>query len=207
MKKVTSLFAVLAIVFSVSIASAAESNVDIKGGIAYPDAPSKIGFDSGLSLNFGLDKYFAIGLETGFQWVKWEQTAGTTTMGNLPLSQNLNSNVYSVPLLLNARIRFAQMKQDFGVTPYIAAGAGYSWTFADINGNNETFQGFTWQTMAGAAFKFAEDSDIEFIVEAGYRGTNITTEIETFEYTLNMSGFIGHIGVRFPLGGGDDSGF
>jgi len=208
MKKLSSLLVIITILISVSILNAAESNIDLKGGIAYPDAPNKVGFDSAVSFNLGLDKYFALGLETGFQWVKWEESNGTTQLGNLVLTQNLNSNVYSVPLLLNARVRFAQLKEDYGMAPYLAAGAGYSWTFADLNGNSETFHGFTWQTMIGTSIQFADDSNIELIVEAGYRGTDITSTISGTEYTLDMSGFVAHIGVRFPFGGEDDnSGF
>ncbi|MCP4137839.1 MAG: porin family protein [bacterium] len=208
MKKFTTVLASLALLFmasSVFAFGAAESNIDLKAGIAYPasgdNSPGKVGFDSALSLNIGLDKYFALGVESGFGWLSWKNSVGTDPFSTVTLSQVTTTNAYTVPALLNARVRFDQ-RDMYGIMPYIAVGAGYSWTFFSRDSGTRTFHGFTWQAMAGCAFRIGEDSNMEILAEAGYRGAAVT---DSGSYELDMSGLIAHVGVRFPLGGGDSS--
>jgi hypothetical protein len=48
----------------------------------------------------------------------------------------------------------------------------------------------------------AEANGMKLFLEAGWRGTQIEDEINGKNYELNMSGFLAHLGVSFPLGGG-----
>ena len=196
MKKI--IFSIITMFFIASATAlfAQDSNITVKAGAAYPDAPEKVGFDSAVAFNLGVDKYFTLGAETGFGWVKWKESGNSTDLGNLNITSVEKTNLYSMPLLAVATLRLADMMENYGVMPYITGGAGYSWTWFRNPDAKETFHGFTWQVMGGAAFRLGSDSDLQFIVEAGYRAAAIENS-DNFE--LDMSGFVGRAGVSFPL--------
>lgn len=197
MKKIiSSIIMVLFVAFSTSL-FAQDSNITVKAGIAYPDAPDKIGFDSAVGFNYGVDKYFTLGLETGFGWVKWKEKGASSKIGSVTIDNVDKTNLYTLPLLATGTVRLADMMENYGVMPFVTGGVGYSWTWFDISGlSSKTFHGFTWQVMGGVAIKLGSDSDIQFIAEAGYRGAEVEN---SKNYELNMSGFIGRAGVSFPL--------
>lgn len=203
MKKIITIVSSIMLLISASFIYAAESNFDIKAGISYPSGPEKVGLDSSISFNIGLDKFFALGIEGGFNWVSWEETSGSIEYGPVPLTQTEKINAYSLPVLLNARLRY-DIRDQYGILPFIAAGAGYSWTFFRMTDSNRDFSGFTWQVMGGIAFRLGEGSNMELLIEAGYRGAKVSDEND---YELNMSGFVAHAGVRFPIFGGGGSDF
>jgi hypothetical protein len=173
------------------------SSIDLKFGAAYPDAPSKVGFDSAIAVNFGLDKYFNLGVEGGFGWIKWEDKAFAEKIGGMALPKVEKANLYSFPLLAVAQVRFADVESDYGFLPFLAGGAGYSWTIYDHPDVSETFSGFTWQVSAGTVFSPGEGSGMKVMLEIGYRGADIENEDS---YQLDMSGVFGRLGVSFPLG-------
>lgn len=196
---IRTIITVLLVGFSTSL-FAQESNLDFKVGIAYPDAPDKVGLDTAIAFNLGLDKYFTIGAETGFGWIKWEDKDAAEMMGEITLAQVEKANAYSLPLLATATIRFADVMSSYGFMPYISGGAGYSWTWYDHPEFEDTFHGFTWQVTGGIIFKPGEGSAINVIIDAGYRGAGIEN---SDSYELDMSGFIARIGVSFPMGSTD----
>jgi len=197
MKKLMSSIITVTFLIAATALYAQDSNVTIKGGASYPDAPDKVGFDSAVAFNLGVDKYFTLGVESGFGWIKWKETGNSSTIDGVTFNDVNNTNLYSLPLLATATIRLADMMDTYGVMPYITGGAGYSWTwFRHDELENKTFRGFTWQVMAGAAFKLGSDSDLQFIIEAGYRGAPVQNS-DNLE--LDMSGFAARAGVSFPL--------
>lgn len=197
MKKITCSIIMMALITFSTALFAQDSNITVKAGIAYPDAPDKIGFDSAIGFNYGVDKYFTLGIETGFGWVKWKQKGASQTIGSVALTNVDKTNLYSLPLLATATVRLSDMMENYGVMPFITGGVGYSWTWFDTEEiQNKTFHGFTWQAMGGVAIKLGYDSDIQFIIEAGYRGAEIENS-KNFE--LNMSGFVARAGVSIPL--------
>jgi outer membrane protein W len=196
MKKLMSSIITIAFIVAATAIYAQDSNFTVKAGAAYPDAPDKVGFDSAAAFNLGVDKYFTLGVESGFGWVKWKESGNSTDLGNLNVTSVEKTNLYSVPLLATATVRLADMMENYGVMPYITGGAGYSWTWFRHPDFKETFHGFTWQVMGGAAFKLGSDSDLQFVLEAGYRGAAIENA-DSFE--LDMSGFAARAGVSFPL--------
>lgn len=175
---------------------AQQSSIDIKVGAGYPDAPSKVGFDSAIDLNLGLDKYFNLGLEAGFGWIKWEDKDAMVNYPNMGITEVQKANLYSFPLLAIASIRFADVESSYGFMPFISGGAGYSWTKYDHPDVSDTFRGFTWQVSAGSTFSPGEGSVMNVILEVGYRGADIEN---SDSYQLDMSGVFGRIGVSFPL--------
>jgi len=181
--------------FSVSV-FAINSTLHVKGGVQYPEAPDKAGLDSALTLNLGVDKYFTIGAETGFGRVKWEQKIGDKPFGPVPLTQNHDINLYTLPLLAVATVRLADMMDNYGFMPYATGAAGYSWTWYRETGNKDRFDGFTWQALAGVEIKLGADSNLSCLIEAGYRGTDLQ---DADDYELDMSGFVGRVGVSFPI--------
>jgi len=180
-----------AIVFSTAL-FAQSTTLHVKGGVQYPSDPDKAGFDSAVTLNLGLDKYFTLGAESGFGWLKWRATTGTWKMG----SEIEKTNLYSLPLLAVATVRLADMMESYGFMPYATAGAGYSWTWYRHTEFKTRVDGFTWQAVGGVEIKFGADSELAFVVEAGYRGATIDN---SKNQELDMSGFIGRIGVSIPL--------
>jgi hypothetical protein len=63
-------------------------------------------------------------------------------------------------------------------------------------GMKTKFDGFTWQVVGGLEIKFGADSGLAFIIEAGYRGAALEN---SDNWELDMSGFIGRVGVSIPL--------
>jgi hypothetical protein len=192
-RKILVTLAILA--FSVQV-FAINSTLHVKGGVQYPDAPDKAGFDSAATLNIGVDKYFTIGAESGFGWVKWKDKDSDIAAGYVNLSKVENTNLYTLPLLAVATIRLADMMETYGFMPYITGGAGYSWTWYRHPEFKDRFEGFTWQVIGGVEIKLGSDSNLSFLAEGGYRNAAVQN-YDDFE--LDMSGFIGRVGVSFPL--------
>ncbi|HNX24729.1 MAG TPA: outer membrane beta-barrel protein [Spirochaetota bacterium] len=181
--------------FSIS-AFAINSTLHVKGGVQYPDAPDKAGFDSAATLNIGVDKYFTLGAESGFGWVKWEDKDSDVAAGYVTLSKVDKTNAYTLPLLAVATVRLADMMETYGFMPYLTGGAGYSWTWYDNPEFSDRFEGFTWQVMGGVEIKIGADSNLSFLIEGGYRDAGVQN---SDDYELDMSGFIGRVGISFPL--------
>ena len=106
------------------------------------------------------------------------------------------TDTLTLPLMLNAIIHF-DLRKKYYIMPYVTAGAGYSWAFLFHPQQEKNFGGFTWQVMAGTAIQPRKDYFVEMTVEAGYRGSMLTTREE---YKLDLSGFVFRVGVRFSLG-------
>jgi len=185
----------ITLVFSTAL-FAQSTSVHIKGGVQYPSDPDKLGFDSALTFNLGLDKYFALGVESGFGMLQWKEKGNKVGFGGLSGAQVDKSNAYSLPLLAVATIRLADMMEDYGFMPYITGGAGYSWTWYRHPNFKDRFDGFTWQAVGGFEFKLGADSDLALVIEGGYRGAAVEN---SKNWELNMSGWIGRVGISIPL--------
>lgn len=185
----------LMMTFSVSL-FAINSTLHVKGGVQYPDAPDKAGFDSAATLNIGIDKYFTLGAETGFGWVQWKDETSDVAVAELSGAKVEKANLYTLPLLGVATIRLADMMENYGFMPYITGGAGYSWTWYRHPDYKDRFDGFTWQVVGGIEAKLGSDSNLSFLIEAGYRGAPVENS-DNIE--IDMSGFIGRVGISFPL--------
>lgn len=181
--------------FSVSV-FAINSNLNIKGGIQYPDAPGKTGFDSALTVNLGVDKYLTLGVESGFGWVQWKDETSEVAVAKVAGATIDETNLYTLPVLGVLTIRFADLMESAGVMPYITGGAGYSWTWYRNPDFKDRFEGFTWQALGGIVFKLGEDSGLSLLAEAGYRGAPVQNSDNV---EIDMSGFIGRIGLSFPI--------
>lgn len=191
-------------ILSLSVSVFAEnSTLHVKGGIQYPDATEKVGLDSAATLNIGVDRYFTVGLESGFGWVQWKDEnssiAPATTL--LAGAQVEKTNLYYLPLLAVATVRLADVMESSGVLPYITGGVGYSWTWYRNPDFKDRFQGLTYQAMVGAEFKLGESSALSLLVEAGYRGAPVENS-DNIE--IKMSGPVARIGISFPLEPSDD---
>jgi hypothetical protein len=205
MKKFTTLLAALTIIFSVSYLSAAETTLDIKTGIGIPKAASKVGSDTEILLNIGLDKYFTLGLMGGFNWVDMSKSTASGGGSGIAISTVEANNAYTVPVMAVFQIRFASVQEEYGFMPYVLGGAGYAWMFHSYTlgttAKSDIYKGFAWEALGGVAFKLADDSALSLFVEAGYRGDSLTNKGTSG--TADMSGFIAHAGVRISLGGNE----
>ncbi len=185
--------------FSVSV-FAINSTLDIKGGIQYPTDLEKTGFDSAATLNIGVDKYFTLGAESGFGWLKWKDKAGDVGLGDFTVQESTTNNLYTLPLLAIAKIRMADMMESNGFMPYVYGGIGYSWTWYNQPSKTYMFSGLTWQGMAGVEIKLGADSNLSFLIEGGYKGATLTNSKDfAKDVELDMSGYVGRVGVSFPI--------
>jgi opacity protein-like surface antigen len=207
MKKIKVFLASMAVLFAINGAYAIDSNLDFRLGVGYPYIVNQAAFDAGVNFDLGLDKYFALSFETGFNWVNMKTYKGVGSFTN-PTTVTF-SDAYSVPLLVNAKVRF-DLRESIGIMPYVMVGAGYGWTFHSTGAamasiKTDTYGGFTWQAVAGIAIKLGSDSNINLIFDVGYRGSLVYlyTSAVTNQYALDMSSIFAHIGVSFPLMAGN----
>ncbi|MCL1865431.1 MAG: porin family protein [Spirochaetes bacterium] len=190
----------ITLVFSTAL-FAQSTTLHIKGGVQYPKDPDKIGFDSALTFNLGLDKYFTLGAESGFGWLKWKDKNGEWASAHGGGAVVEKSNLYSLPLLAVATVRLADMMEDYGFMPYITGGAGYSWTWLRDPDFKTRFDGFTWQAVGGVEIKLGSDSNLALVIEAGYRGAAVEN---SNKQEFDMTGFIGRVGISIPLVSSND---
>ena len=203
MKRITTILASLTLLFAVSAASAQQANLGLGLGISYPSEPDSVAFDSSVFFDYSANKFFSIGIESGFGWVKKDLDTNDTAIGDITLTEAKTINYYSIPLLAVITISIPIGEYDSPLVPYISGGAGYSWTIYDGLEDSYTFSGFTWQVVAGFNYDLGyEANGMKIFVEAGWRGTQIEDEIEGTNYELDMSGVIARLGVSFALGGG-----
>lgn len=204
MKKIMFIVSTL-MIFTASTLFAQHANLGVKAGISYPKEPSTVGFDSALNIEAAINKFFAVGAEVGFNWVQKEKNDGDETFGDLQVSQTLTIDYYSLPIIAFAKL-YIPLGYNSPVTPYIAGGAGYSWTDYNTDDVSYTFQGFTWQVLGGALIDLGyEANGMGILVELGYRGTQVKRDFgsgsNSVEYELKMSGLIARLGVNFKIGG------
>jgi len=214
MKRTLIVLALLALAFSALPALAVERDIQGKLGTGYSSDPAKFGLDLNFQYNWVLDPYFAIGLDSGLYWIRWERKIGTEDLGGGggPYADvKADSNVYMLPVLADAQIRLPVLKDYIFVTPYATIGFGYSFMlltysqpdFTDSNTGQsyekerkyKFFTGLTWQLLAGAGYQF-KNSKVEFFAEAGYR----SAKLKSGDFELDMSGLVMRIGAKYPLG-------
>ncbi|MCU0844766.1 MAG: outer membrane beta-barrel protein [Spirochaetes bacterium] len=211
MKRMLVLLALLAMAFTAMPAFAVERDIQGKLGTGYSSDPDKFGLDLNFQYNWVLDPYFAIGLDSGLYWIRWDRKIGTKLSGMVDVDVKADSNVYMLPILADAQVRLPVLKDYIFVTPYATIGMGYSFmllTFSQpdftdsVTGKNyekervyKFFSGFTWQMLAGAGYQF-KNSKVEFFAEAGYR----SAKLKSGDLELDMSGLLIRIGAKYPLG-------
>ncbi len=198
------LFAILIIIlpgYALHAGEPAPSSFDIKLGFSYFNvghhSPEAAALDSSYAFNLGLDKYFSLGFETGLNWTRWDCYSPRAEKSGLePGDRKTAADALTLPLMLNAVVHY-DLRKDYFIMPYVAAGAGYSWSFFFHPDQDKNYGGFTWQVMAGTSIQPRKDYFAEMIVEAGYRGSSLTAREG---YKLDLSGFVFRAGVRFSLG-------
>lgn len=204
MKKILSFIAALglAFVFTVTEAGAQSVSAGFGLGASYPKAPDTVAFDSSVFVDFGINKYFALGIESGFGWIR-RSSGDKVDLDGVSLTLTKSSNFYSFPLLGTMTVYIPVGEYESAFTPYISGGAGYSWT--TLSGDmHETFHGFTWQAVLGVNFNLGSDANGMIVfLEGGYRGTMIEANINSKSYELDMSAPFIKLGLSFPLSSGD----
>lgn len=213
---------VTALTMSMGSLFAAESSIDMKVlGAGYVPEYEKTAYDMGLSYNMGIDRYFAIGLEPGFQWINYKEGTGQNiTVGGFTSEQKIERNAFVFPMLVNFRVRFP-MGGEWGgkpkFVPYFTVGAGWSYLDgtaktpqSDGTTNEENFyaNGFTYQATVGMAYNLGSamegtSSDLAIVAELGYRGADLEVNNSNGYKFDASSGFV-RIGIRYALGGGSD---
>jgi opacity protein-like surface antigen len=208
MKRICALI-ILCCALSMSAPAEAAVVTDVQGklGTAYAVGAERFGLDLSCQYFWEIDPFFALGGEAGFFWIKWNRTIGTRTVGASTVDVKADTNAYDLPFFVNAQLRLPNLRKVIYVMPYLTIGLGgsfmvmhysepdYSGTDYDGESITRFFGGFSWQVIAGAGFR-PEGSKIEFMAEAGYRGSKLKSQ----EIELNMSGVIIRAGVKYPFG-------
>lgn len=199
MKKLSFLLTSLLVFCLVSAAGAQQFNVGLGLGTERPKAPKQFGFDGKVFGEYAVNKYFAIGIETGFDLLKKDK-GKKVKVGDTELTTAEDTYFYTVPALLTLKLSFPVGEYSSPLKPYILGGFGYSWTHTNCTGNNETFSGLTYQALGGINYDLGYDAgNMNIFLEAGWRWTDIDASIERERLKLDMSGFLGRIGVSFPV--------
>ncbi len=200
MKKLSFLLSSIFLFCLISAAGAQQFNAGLGLGINTPDAPDQTGFNSKAFGEYAVNKYFAIGLETGFDMLKKDK-GKKVKVGDAELTTAEDTDFYTIPALLTLRLSFPVGEYNSPLKPYILGGLGYSWTRTNCTGKNETFNGLTYQALGGITYDLGYDAaNMNIFLEAGWRWTDIEASIERENLELDMSGFLARIGVSFPLG-------
>src|SRR5262245_61332473 len=111
------------------------SGIEIKGGVgSIKAAADKIGFDAAVGYAIKMERFFSIIPELGFNWINFDQCAGTTCqtvqIGGVTGTLTETRNHYTLPLMLNGRFNIPMGSDDVPVVqPFITVGAGYAWSF------------------------------------------------------------------------------
>ncbi len=211
MKRILIALTLLVMTFAAMPLFAVERDIQGKLGTGYSSDPAKFGLDLNFQYNWVLDPYFAIGLDSGLYWIRWDRKIGTKDSGGVDVDVKADSNVYMLPILADAQVRLPVLKDYIFVTPYATIGMGYSFmllTFSQpdfedsVSGKNydkeriyKFFSGLTWQIIGGAGYQF-KNSKVEFFAEAGYRNA----KLKSGDLELDMSGLVIRIGAKYPLG-------
>jgi len=198
MRKITGITAIFLLIFATNLyAGLKKSNVDVKAGISVPTDLNigNIAVDGMVAVNLGFDKYFALGIETGVNWVNMSKY--TAAQNNTAYSEGtyIADNGFTIPILISPRIRIPL--DDFQMfTLYIVPSIGWAWA---IHQGYNTYNGFVAQGIVGMAFGFSEDSFVKLTAELGYR----YALLKDGTAAVDMSGFVAHVGVRFDFAGDD----
>ena len=200
MKKIAFVLFAMLIISTSTNADAAQHDVTIKAGVIVPiimkeQSPKKVSLDWTFGFNIGIVKFFAVGFETGLNWVSWKSQTGDQRENGTNV-QKKEVDAFTMPFFVNFMIRFDK-RTEWGVMPYILPGIGYGFTFFLHPDSQETYHGFTWQILTGISITMGDINKIEIIVEFGYRGAQYKHKND---YELDMSGMVFHAGVRLPLG-------
>jgi len=203
MKKLILTFVSVAVFFAVS-ASAQGLNAGFGLGGSYPKAPDSFGFDSKVFVDAEINKFFALGLESGFGWIK-RSSGDDIDMGDAKVTLSESVNFYSIPALLRATVYIPISEYDSPLKPYVSGGAGYSWTIYSTSNSyfgkkNTTFHGFTWQALLGIDYNLGSNANnMSLFLECGYRGTMLEKKYKGATYELDMSGVFVKAGLAFPI--------
>lgn len=180
-----------------------------KIGTTYAYDLEKFGLNAGAYYYYRLDPYFAVGGSGEIFWVRWEKTLGTKA-GPVDTEVIEQTNAINLPLYLNASIRLPFLAEYIFVKPALNVGVGLSTMMLTYNQPAFTstdgkvyeedtifrmYAGFTWQVVTSFAYHPSEDSNIEFLLETGYRGN----KVQNGEEKIDMSGILLNAGVRFYL--------
>jgi hypothetical protein len=203
-KKLTYIIAVLPVIMLSTMSfAAAPSSIDGKIGAGYALDPGKWGLEMDLLYLKDLDPYFGIGIDPGFYWLNWQQKLGDiTTDSGVNASEVKETDAFMVPVFATAQLRMVFLQEMIGIEPYLNIGLGYSAMFLSYsNAKNKSkvdyYGGFSWQLVAGTVYTPKGATKIKFLVEAGYRSADVK---HGNNISIDMSGLIFNVGVRYPLG-------
>lgn len=206
MKKLQ-LVAVFALSALVSAPAFAAGGIEAKAGVAsVKTASDKAGFDAGLAYAIRLERFFAIVPELNFNWLNYDSAAGSASGGVLSGTATPSINLYTIPMLLNARLYIPMGADEVPVfQPYVTVGAGYgiaSWIYKTPNAPtlNETLGGLMYQATVGFALNLGmmsegSASSTSLIFEVGYRGGSLEKNLVKFDY----GGYVIRAGASFSM--------
>ncbi len=185
-----------------SAAQSAEIAPKVKFGAIIPLAPlvdtdtgfKNVSFDSSVGFDFQVEKYFAIGFESGLNCLFAKARTGDQRESSAASSAK-RTNVYTIPFLFEASARYDK-RDTWGIMLYITPGIGYGLSIYDHPDSREIYHGYAWQIMGGIAVHFKNMKALELLIEAGYRGTVLQ---DSDNHSLELAGMVFQAGLSFPL--------
>lgn len=218
--KMTVKMTVLALMLSAG--SIFANSFEVKVGSSNAVVADKWGFDAGIGLNFSVNEFFTVGVETGLQWITWDRKTGKTY--TLPSGQTaeekIDLDIYNIPVMFNPRFMMPMGGDGMGggaaFIPYLTVGVGYSAAMYSavypdslknayptiIKDTTETLSGLIVQPMLGVLIPIGgggdfggADTGMKIMVEVGYR----YNEVEKDAFKADMSGLIVRAGTNFAF--------
>ncbi len=182
-----------------------------KIGTSYSHELDNFGLDVSADYYFKLDPYFVAGGELDFYWIPWEKKLGSSETGGVIKDIVSDTNVYSIPLFLNAQVRLPFLVDKIFIEPAFTVGLGYNFLilsyqqpeFQDLESSKsyskedvvDFYHGFVWQVYFSAYLKPGKDSNIRFLLDVGYRGSSPARKGEE----VDVSGLLLKTGVVFNI--------
>lgn len=212
MKKLFSVVAVLTLFFAGTTAFAETANLGFTVGSAYVLDQETFAFDSAITGAYSVNKFLAVGVQGGFDWIKKDASSGDSLAygdkDDFTAGETISQYIYTIPVLAVANL-YIPVSNGFDemFKFYVNLGAGYGWSIYKSNQDipegqdpEDVFSGLVYQGFVGAIIPLgagAENMDV--LIEAGYRGTDFRRTISGKEYELKMGSAVARAGLLFRL--------
>lgn len=210
MKKIIILPFIMICIFSYSNSFSVEKEFTGKIGTSYAQDIKSWGLDVSLNYMYLIDPYFVAGPEVDFFWNNWNKTLGYDN-GTPQKRITSDTDAFAAPVFFNAQVRLPFLVDKIFIEPSLTVGLGYTLMMLTydqpdyVSSNNVTYKkesvlrfyhGFAWQVLASASLKPSADSKVQFVLDFGFRGTEVGGKDND---KVDLSGILIRVGVRMKI--------
>jgi len=185
----------------------ADNVTEVLMGSGYANDVEKFGLTADITFYKDMNYMFSLGVNPGFSWYQWDRAVldqggnvitETKTVGDsdVVVTKKTRANAFLFPVLVVAKLQYPVLPT---VIPFINGGLGYSimpLSYDDEKGSAQTdmYQGFSWKTGAGVAFRVPDIPDFRFVAQVSYRDLPLS---DSDDFELSMSGITIMAGIQY----------